>query len=122
MKVLIIEDNKFVRTVYESELHQENIEVELAEDGVVGLEKAQTLKPDLILMDLILPKKNGFILLEELKADPKTKKIPVIVTSALNQKSDIDETMKLGAIKYFTKDSYSQKQIIQEVLKSLMNA
>jgi DNA-binding response OmpR family regulator len=121
MKVLIIEDNKFVRTVYEAELHQENIEVELAEDGEVGLAKALNTKPDLILMDLILPRKNGFVLLEELKADAKTKKIPVVVTSALGQKSDIDEVMKMGAIKYFTKDNYSQKQIIQEVLKLLMN-
>lgn len=120
MRVLIIEDNKFIRTVYESELHQENIEVDLAEDGIKGLEKAREKAPDLIILDLILPRKNGFDVLEELKSDAKLKKIPVVVASALSQKSDMDEAMNLGAIKYFPKDSYSQKQIIQEVLNVLM--
>lgn len=121
MKVLIIEDNKFLRQVYESELHQENIEVDLAEDGVAGIEKAKTGKPDLILLDLILPKKNGFEVIEEIRADQKLKKIPIVVSSALSQKSDIDEAMQLGATKYLSKDSYSQKQVIQEVLNVLMS-
>lgn len=120
MKVLIIEDDKFTRTVYESELHQENIEVELAEDGETGLEKAQKTKPDLIILDLILPKKNGFEVLEELKKNKKTQRIPVVVSSALSQKTDIDEIMKLGAAEYLPKENYSLKQIIKEVLNILM--
>ena len=121
MKVLIIEDDKFVRTVYESELHQENIEVELAVDGEEGMAKAKKNKPDLIILDMILPKKNGFQILEELKKDAKLKNIPVVACSSLSQKADIDETIKLGAVKYLSKEDYSQKQVIQEVLKVLMS-
>jgi DNA-binding response OmpR family regulator len=120
MKVLIIEDDNFIRTLYESELHQENIEVELAADGEEGLNKAKKVKPDLILLDLILPKKNGFEVLEILKKDEKLKKIPVVILSALSQKVDIDEAMKLGAIRYLTKEDYSQKQITKEILDILM--
>ena len=120
MKVLIIDDDKFIRTVYESELHQENIEVELAEDGEKGLEKARSVKPDLILLDMILPGMSGFELLEKLKADDELKKIPVVVFSSLNQQSDIDEAVKLGAVKYLPKDTHSPSQIVEEIKKILM--
>lgn len=120
MKVLIIEDDKVISTVYESELHQENIEVDVAQNGEEGLEKARKSKPDLILLDMILPRKNGFEVLEELKKDKMLNKIPVVVSSALSQKVDIDEAMKLGAYKYLSKENFSQKQIIREVVNILM--
>jgi DNA-binding response OmpR family regulator len=91
MKVLIIDNDKFTRTVYESELHQQNIEVNVAEDGKDGLDKARKDKPDLIILDLILPKLNGFEVLKELKSDSKLKDVPVLVSSILAQKNDINE-------------------------------
>lgn len=119
MKVLIIEDDKFISSVYESELHQQNIEVGIAFDGIDGLEKAKTIKPDLILLDLILPKLNGFEVLKELKNDPETKNIPVIVNSVLSQPSDIKEITDLGAAKYLTKDNNSLQQVIKEITNLL---
>lgn len=120
MKVLIIDDDKFIQTVYESELHQENIEVFLANDGVEGLELAKKEKPDVILLDLIMPHMDGFIFLRECKKAPKLKKIPVIVSTALEQQRDIDEVMGLGALKYLPKDQYSPNQVIEEIKKTLL--
>ena len=119
MRILIIDDSKFTRTVYESELKQENIQVETAEDGEAGIAKAKSEKPDLVLLDMILPKKDGFDVLRELKADSNTKDIPVIVFSKLNQKSDIDEALKLGAIKYLPKGRYTPKQVLTQIKKIL---
>ncbi len=120
MKVLIIDDDKFIRTVYQSEFNQENIEAEVAENGEAGLEKAKSGKPDLILLDMMLSEKDGFEVLGELKSDTSLKSIPVIVFSSLNQQSDIDEAMKLGAVKYLPKDAYSPKQIVEEAKKILV--
>lgn len=119
MKVLIIDDDKFARTVYESEFHQQNIIVELASDGGEGVEKAKKVLPDLIVMELILRKKNGFQVLQDFKNDKKLKEIPVVVCSSLGQKSDIDEAMELGASKYFFKEDFSLKQVVKEVIGML---
>lgn len=120
MKVLIIDDDKFIRTVYESELHQENIDAVLAEDGERGLALARESKPDLILLDMILPKKSGFEVLEDLQRDPELQNIPVVIFSSLRQQHDIDEAMKLGAVQYLPKDSHSPKQIVGEIKKILL--
>ncbi|MBI5306339.1 response regulator [Candidatus Wolfebacteria bacterium] len=120
MKVLIIDDDKFIRTVYESQLQQENIDVELAPDGESGLVKAKSAKPDLILLDMILPQKDGFEILKELKANSNLKNIPVVVFSSLSQQNDIDEAFKLGAIKYLPKDTYSPAQIVEEIKNILL--
>lgn len=120
MKVLVIDDDKFARTVYESELHQENIAVELSKDGEEGLAMAKKNVPDLIIMELILTRKNGFEVIEELKKDPKLKKVPIVVCSSLSQKSDIEEAKKLGIAKYLSKEDYSLKQVVKEVMNVLM--
>lgn len=120
MKVLIIDDDKFIRVVYKSGFVHEGIEVELAQDGEEGIQKAKSFVPDLILLDIILPKKDGFELLEEIKKDPKLKDTPVIVFSALNQQPDIDRAMELGAMKYMPKDNYMPNQIIEQVKKILL--
>ncbi len=116
----MIDDDAFVQTVYESELHQENIEVVLANDGESGLQLAKKEVPDVILLDLILPVKDGFRVLAELKKSKKLAQIPVIVSSALSQQSDVDEATELGAVKYLPKDLYSPNQVIEEIKKTLL--
>lgn len=120
MKVLIIDDDHFTRTVYKAQLSQENIETCLACDGEEGCAKIKETKPDLILLDIILPKKTGFEVLEDLQKDPELKDIPVIVFSSLNRQSDIEKAMKLGAKKYLPKDSHTPKQIVEEIKKILI--
>lgn len=120
MKVLVIDGDKFAQNIYLSELHQENIAVEVAEDGEEGLKKARETDPKIIILELILTKLNGFEVLKELKNDKKTKDIPVVVCSSLSQEDDIKEAMDLGAVKYFSKEDYSLKQVTREVIEMLM--
>lgn len=77
-KILFVDDDNFLRKVYQSELSERNYEVVLASDGLEGLEKAQLEDPDLIILDMIMPKKNGFEVLTELQRNPKTRSIPVL--------------------------------------------
>ena len=119
MKVLIIDDDNFIRTVYKSAFEQENIKVDAVETGEAGLESAKAQKPDLILLDMILPGMSGFVILKELKSDGTLKDVPVIVFSSLSQQSDIDEALKLGALKHMPKDQFSVAQIVAEVKKTL---
>ena len=120
MRVLVVEKDNTTKTIYESELHQQNIEVDLASNGEEGLKMAGANKPDLIVLELVLPRINGFDFLAKIKADKKLKDVKVLVASILSQKKDVDEAMSLGAHKYLPKDSYSQKQIIEKVLEVLM--
>jgi CheY-like chemotaxis protein len=121
MKVLVIDDDNFIISVFESEFHQNNIQVEKAQNGQEALEKAAKCEPDLICMELILTRKNGFEVLEELKKNEKTKDTPVVIYSSLNQKDDVQEALAKGATKYFPKEEYSVKQIIKEIMNILIS-
>ena len=117
MRVLIIEEDPFTASVYESELKQQNIETYVANNGYDGIKIARRRKIDLILMDLILSRVNGFEVLRSLKRSRIMKtKTTIIVASALGNSKDIEEAMSLGALKYLNKDQYSPKQIIAEVI------
>jgi DNA-binding response OmpR family regulator len=115
MKILLIEDDKFLRTVLEKKLLTEGFEVVSAVDGDEALEKIISDKPDLILLDIILPKKSGFLVLENIKKDPELRKLPVIIISNLGQEEDIQKGLSLGAIEYFVKAKISLEDIIKKV-------
>lgn len=117
---MIIDKDNFLKTVYKSEMNQQNINVDLASDGLEGLEIIKKNKPDLVVTELILPRLNGFDFLAKIKKDKKLKSIKVMVVSELGQQCDIDEAMKLGAVKYLPKDLYSQNQVVEEILNILM--
>jgi len=115
MKVLLIEDDKFLRTVLEKKLLNENIEVFSAVDGEEALEKLVSNKPDLILLDIILPKRSGFSILEEINKDPDLKQIPVLIISNLGQEEDIGKGLSLGAVEYFVKAKTSLEDLIKKI-------
>lgn len=117
MQVLIIEDDKFLCKIYATKLKKEGISVDFALNGEEGLKKVEAEKPELILLDLIMPKLDGFQVLEALQKDAKLKKITVIVLSNLGQGADIDRAKKLGAKDYIIKSDTS----IEEVLKKIRN-
>jgi len=91
-------------------------------DGELGINMAQIRKPDLILLDIILPKKNGFEVLKELKSNEETKSIPVIVLTNLSQMSDIGKVMELGVTTYLVKSDQGLKDILAVVDKTLGGA
>lgn len=118
-KILIIEDDKFVRELISQKLVEEKFEVYEVEDGEEGLKKAETEKPDLILLDLILPEIDGFEVLSKLKENSTLASIPVIILSNLGQKEDVDKGIKLGAVDYLIKAYFTPKEIIEKVRAAL---
>ncbi|MFZ8806375.1 MAG: response regulator [Minisyncoccia bacterium] len=116
-KILIIEDDNFLRLALEKKLKKEGFEVVTASDGEEGLQKIITELPDLVLLDIILPKKTGFGFLEDLKRDPNLKSIPIIIVSQLGQPEDIDKGINLGAIEYFVKAKVSLDDLVSRIKK-----
>lgn len=114
-KILFIDDDNFLRKVYQAELSDHGYEVVLAADGEEGLEKAVLEDPDLILLDMIMPKKNGFEVLTELQRNPKTRNIPVIILSNLGQEDDKKKGIDLGAVDYLKKDSITLDTLVDRV-------
>ncbi len=112
-KVLIIEDDKFLIKLYSDTLRRNNFEVVDAATGEEGFHKAQKEIPDLIILDLVLPRKSGFEVLSDLKLNEKTKNIPVIILSNLGQESDIRRGEELGAANYLVKSDFSVNNLPQ---------
>jgi DNA-binding response OmpR family regulator len=118
-KILIIEDDFFVRDLYNRELTREGFAVSSAEDGPTGLLKVVEEKPDLVLLDIMLPKMSGLDVLKTLKEKEETKNIPVVLLTNLGQDSVIREGFTLGAVGYLIKAAYTPTQIVEEVKKFL---
>ena len=118
-KILIVEDDKFLRELIARKLTQENFEVIEAIDGEEGLKRIREDKPDLILLDLILPGVDGFEVLSKLKEDPTLASIPVIILSNLGQREDIEKGLKLGAIDYLVKAHFTPNEIVDKVKAGL---
>jgi DNA-binding response OmpR family regulator len=114
-KVLIVEDDKFLRELMSQKLTKEGYEVFSAVDGEEGVKKVKEEKPDIILLDLILPGIDGFEVLTKVKEDPSVSSIPVIILSNLGQKEDIERGMKIGAPDYLIKAHFTPSEIIEKI-------
>lgn len=114
-KVFIVEDDKFLSLVLKGRLEREGITVYQAFDGKEALELLKTEKPDLILLDLIMPNMSGFEFLENLRQDPEYAVIPVVVISNLGQESDIEKAKTLGVIDYYVKVRTSIEDLISNI-------
>jgi len=121
--ILFIEDESALQKTFGEVLTGEGYEMISALDGEAGLKSANPpvnrKKPDLILLDLILPKINGFEVLKELKANPETKEIPVIVLTNLEGIDDVDKAIELGAKTYLVKAQYSLEEVVEKIKKAL---
>ena len=114
-KILIIEDDKFLRELISQKLLKEGYDIIEAMDGEKGIEEVKKEKPDLILLDLILPGIDGFEILAKIKADPKISKIPVIILSNLGQKTDIQKGLEMGAVDYLIKAHFTPAEIVEKI-------
>lgn len=113
--ILIADDDSTIRGLYGDELIKGGYVVEYAADGVETLEKIQNKKPDLILLDIMMPQKSGLDVLSELKQNPEWQNIPVFVLSALGDTDDKARGLSLGALKYIAKSETIPGKVIQEV-------
>jgi DNA-binding response OmpR family regulator len=118
-KVLIVEDDKFLSSAYRLKFTKAGYEVMLAMDGSEGMNVLSTFTPDIILLDLVMPVKDGFTMLGELKANEAYKNIPVIITSNLSQKEDIDKAKGMGALDFIIKSDISLDDLVTKVQKIL---
>lgn len=114
-KLLIVEDEPLLGNLLKQRFAKENVEVTLARDGEEALNILRATRPNLILLDIILPKISGFELLETMAADPNIEKAPVIITSNLGQDSDVKRGQSLGAIEYFVKAKISIEELVEHV-------
>lgn len=114
-KILLVEDEKSLVEMYSLRFKESGFELLVAEDGLAGLELARKELPAVILLDIMLPKMDGFAVLADLKKDAKTKNIPVLLLSNLGQKTDIDKGKALGADDYVVKASMTPSQVLEKV-------
>lgn len=114
-KILIVEDDKYLANAHRVKLSKSGFEAMIAYDGEQAIQSMDSFNPDLILLDLIMPNKDGFAVLAELKQTPKWQHIPVIVTSNLSQKEDINRALELGAANYIIKSNSDLNDLLVKI-------
>jgi len=120
-KILFIEDEEILLTLLQKKLTNEGYEVFIARDGKQGLKKIREELPDLILLDILMPKMSGFEVMEEMNKYPELKKIPVIVISNSGQPLEIDRIRGLGAKDWLIKTQFNPQEVVEKVKKQIGN-
>lgn len=119
-KILLIEDDPLMVRMYQRKLLTDKYEVEVAVDGEEGLAKVRSFRPDLVLLDIMMPKLNGLQVLERMKADPTIASIPVVILTNLGSlQEDIERGLELGAVAYLVKSAYRPDEVIAKVKEVL---
>lgn len=118
-KILFVEDESVLQKTCGEVLRKQGYKVLSALDGEIGLRLAKTQKPDLILLDLILPKIDGFELLKKLKESEETKTIPVIILTNLEGVGDVEKAIELGATTYLVKTDYNLEEVVDKIKSTL---
>ncbi|KKU86797.1 MAG: hypothetical protein A2667_02585 [Candidatus Wildermuthbacteria bacterium RIFCSPHIGHO2_01_FULL_47_27] len=118
-KILIIEDEKILRELLSAKLLREGYDVETAKDGAEGLRVTQEVRPDLVLLDIFMPKLSGFEVLEILRNDVQLRNIPVIVISNSGQPSELEQAKDLGAIDVLIKTAFDPQEVIDKIARQI---
>lgn len=118
-KVLLIEDDPLLIDIYTTKLKQSGFEVEVVEQGDKAVAFVQETRPDVILLDIVLPHVDGWEILEQLQRQETTKNVPVAVLSNLGQKEEIEKGLRMGAAKYLIKAHYTPSEVVEEVKQLL---
>lgn len=114
-KILVTEDDKFLANAFRAKLTKAGFEIKIVEDGEEAMKTLETFTPDLILLDLVMPIKDGYEVLKELKAKPKWRTIPVLIATNLGQKEDLDKAMELGANGYIVKSDLTLDDLVRRI-------
>ncbi|KKR49215.1 MAG: two component transcriptional regulator, winged helix family protein [Candidatus Magasanikbacteria bacterium GW2011_GWC2_40_17] len=119
-KILIVEDDNFLADIYKTKLELEGFKVTVATDGEKGLKMIQTKTPDLVLLDILLPKLDGFAILETVKqTDSAVKDLPIILLTNLGQNEEVQKGLKLGAADYLIKAHFKPAEVVEKIKKIL---
>src|SRR4029079_6684324 len=114
-KILVVEDEEILLTALTEELLQEGFEVVGAKDGMEGVEKAASEKPDLILLDLVMPRLDGIGALKQMKENPVSKDIPVVILTNLSDYDKVSDALSLGAMDYLVKANYRLEELVNKI-------
>ena len=121
--ILLVEDDSFISGMYYTKLTSLGFQVEVAEEGEAAWQRLQQDPlPDLLLLDIVLPKKDGFEILEGLRRDKRTATLPIILLTNLGQKPDVERGIKLGANDYIIKAHYTPTEVVDKITKILEGA
>lgn len=118
-KILLVEDDKFLSEIYLAKLNEGGFEVLTVFDGEEGVKKAGELKPDLILLDVVLPKKDGFEVLKDIKSKEELNKIIVVLLTNLGQKEEVQKGFDLGAADYIIKAHFTPTEVMAKICRLL---
>lgn len=118
-KILIVEDDNLISSMYKSKFEADGFEIIIAVDGANGLELAKKEKPNIIMMDIIMPRMDGFSVLSKLKKTNQTKNIPVVMLTNLGTDEDKDKARKLGVVDYLVKANLTPAQISEKIKQYL---
>ena len=118
-KILLVEDEKIMINLLEKKLSQEGYDVTVAVNGEEGLKMMKELLPEVVLLDIIMPKMGGFEVMEEMKKDPKLKKIPVIIISNSGQPVELGRAKELGAKDWLIKTEFDPQEVVEKVVKQI---
>lgn len=119
--ILLVEDDTFLSGMYKTKFELEGFSVVTAEDGFKGFQLAKELRPDIILLDILMPKMDGFEVLQKIRASDDTKHIPVILLTNLGQKDDVKKGLALGADGYLIKAHFMPSEVVTKVKSVLMH-
>lgn len=118
-KILLVEDEELIVTLLKKKLEEEGYDVSVARDGVEGIEKMKQIHPDLVLLDIIMPRMGGFQVMEEMVRDSDLQSIPVIVISNSGQPVELDRARALGAKDWLIKTEFDPHEVIAKVKKQI---
>ncbi len=118
-KILIVEDDPFLQKMYNKKFQVAGFIVETASNGEEGLSKMKSFAPDLVVMDVMMPKLNGLEAIDKAKADEDLKKIPILVLTNLSSTEDAETAVKKGAIGYLVKSEYTPSQVVEKIKEAL---
>ena len=114
-KVLIIEDDSYISDMYRIKLESENFEVLIAKDGIIGIKTMEKQKPDIVLLDIVMPKVDGFSVLKIIKKNQELKEIPVVLLTNLSQKENVERGFELGADSYIIKAHFTPSEVVEKI-------
>lgn len=116
-KIILVEDDPFLIDIYSTKLNESGFEVSLVKDGEDVLELSKKIKPDVIILDIVLPHIDGWQILKLLKSEETLKMSKIIILSNLSQKEEVEKGISLGADKYLIKSDYTPTQVVEEIKK-----
>lgn len=120
--ILLVEDDPFLIDIYSQKLTKAGFKVEVAQNGKSALESLQKRKPQLVILDIVLPGIEGWEVLRKIKKDRSLANLKVVVLSNLGQKEEVEKGLKLGAVKYLIKAHYTPSEVVREIKKVINNS